>query len=94
MSAGWTGTQSKRARKAIRSRGRMQPCWRCGREMDLDVDTWHAGHLVDRMDGGGDHDVLAECPACNLRAGGKRGARVINDRRRALRTVGQRLVRW
>lgn len=94
MSAGWSSVQSRRARRVIRARGRVQFCWRCGREMDLDVDTWHAGHLMDRMDGGQDIDVAAECPACNLRAGGKRGARVVNDRHRALRSVGQRLVRW
>ena len=90
----WTGAQSRRARKAIRARGRFQRCWRCGREMDLDVDTWHAGHLVDRMDGGTDIDVQAECPRCNLRAGGKRGARIVNNKRRTTRAIDQRLVKW
>ncbi len=90
----WTGTQSKRARKLIRGRGRFQSCWRCGRPLDLDVDTWTAGHTTDRMDGGTDLEVLAECPRCNYRAGGQRGARLINDRREALQRRDQRLGKW
>jgi hypothetical protein len=62
--------------------------------MDLDVDTWHAGHLVDRMDGGTDIDVQAECAPCNLRAGGKRGAAIVNGRRTAIRRLDQRLGKW
>lgn len=94
MTAEWTGNRSRAARRLIRARGRHQTCWRCGVDLDLVEDEWHAGHKVDRMDGGSDLDVAAECPRCNLKAGGKRGARITNARARATRRADQRLVSW
>ncbi len=95
MTAAWTGQRSRTARALIRSKGRYQSCWRCGRDLDLDVDKWHAGHVGDaRVEGGKDTDVAAECPRCNLRDGGKLGNRRRQARAAVVRTINQRLVRW
>ncbi|GEA81400.1 HNH endonuclease [Cellulomonas uda] len=85
MTRTWSGSKSRNARRTIRARGRFQHCWRCGRDLDLDEDTWHAGHLTDRMDGGTDnpHNLAAECPPCNTRAGGLRGSAITNARHEA-----------
>ena len=58
------------------------PCWRCGRLLTLE-DKWTAGHVTDRVDGGGNEpgNLAPECPRCNYSAGGKRGAATTNVRK-------------
>ncbi|WP_263732565.1 hypothetical protein [Cellulomonas sp. SG140] len=94
MTKSWSGGKVRAARALVRRRGRFQQCQRCGCDLDLDQDPWHAGHVTDRMDGGSDLDVAAECPRCNLRAGGRRGAAITNARRSANKATDQRLVKW
>lgn len=94
MTSTWTSTNSRAARRIVRGRGRFQTCWRCGREMDLDTDKWHAGHAVDRALGGDDRDVLAECVPCNVRAGARLGGQRKAQRRRAVAAQDQRLISW
>lgn len=60
------------------------PCVNCGRSVvgQYGVD-WHVGHRRDAAKGG--QPTLANCgPAharCNLQAGGRAGARIVNARR-------------
>lgn len=74
----------QRARRRLRALQKAQGylvCWRCGRVLP---DGWpfHTGHVVAHMDGGaGAGNFDAECPRCNLRDGGKRGAKITNSRR-------------
>lgn len=70
----------RRARAMIRARGQVQACGRCGVDIDLDAEPWHAGHVVDRALGGTDDDVHPEHPTCNMRAGGRLGAAIVNTR--------------
>lgn len=73
-------------------------CWRCGRWLDPHariqagrrlVRAWHVGH--DDLD----TSVIRgpECAVCNLSAGGRKGARVANQRRKVVRGPSTTL-RW
>lgn len=75
MGKGWGGAQAKAARRSIRGAGQYQPCWRCRKPMDLDLDRWEVGHIRDRALGGSNHrsNLAPECFGCNRKAGGKLG---------------------
>lgn len=77
----WAGNLSKQARAIV---GAMlpAPCWRCGTMLTKDS-KWTAGHLTDRVDGGGNEpgNLAPECSRCNYSAGGKRGAAITNSRK-------------
>ena len=93
----WGGRDSERARAHCRAM-LPHPCQRCGGIITAEDDesTWHAGHIIDRMDGGGDspEDTTPEHAACNTRAGGKRGAALVNARRAAEDAARERTTRW
>lgn len=77
----WAGNVSAQARKIVAAM-LPGPCWRCGRLLTKD-DTWTAGHITDRVDGGTDEpsNLAPECGKCNYSAGGKRGAAITNGRK-------------
>lgn len=87
-------TKGHRAR--IRARGRVQPCTQrqhapgCPGMLDLDVDPWDAGHLVDLAHGGQADQVGPTWRKCNRAAGGIQGARVRNAQLRDT----QRMRAW
>lgn len=61
------------------------PCRRCGRPVTADQ-RWTVGHVVDRALGGAETDPGNQWPEharCNYSAGGKLGAAMTNQRRRA-----------
>jgi len=98
----WSGHQVTKARNLWRPvvEAGEAVCWRCGRLIVPDPskpdDGWQVGHLVDRMDGG-EHGPTNQAPEhsrCNLSAGGKRGARIVNARRAAVYGVDRRLLPW
>lgn len=93
MTQGWGGAQAKAARRLIRNQGQHQPCWRCRKAMDLDVDRWEVGHIRDRALGGSNRreNLAPECFRCNRSSGGKLGrmrqlAAKEQGRRRAAKT--------
>lgn len=96
MSEGWSGRRVTNARRAIRAKGQHQPCWRCGRVMDLDRENWTVGHVVDRRLGGSNapSNLAPECPDCNYREGGRLGGRIAAARRRAPIQRTERTRRW
>ncbi|WP_026874283.1 HNH endonuclease [Jiangella gansuensis] len=96
MAAGWSGRTVTRARRAIRAKGQHQACWRCGRPLDLDREKWHVGHIVDRRLGGTNapSNTAAECPPCNLKAGGRLGGKIAAANRRAPIQRTERTRRW
>lgn len=91
---GWSGRKVTSARAYWRRRLPL-PCRRCGRPVVHDPvkrnGGWNVGHIVDRAQGGSDHvtNQWPEHETCNLRAGGKEGARITNARRPATRTALQ-----
>jgi 5-methylcytosine-specific restriction endonuclease McrA len=95
MSAGWGGRVVTRARARIRAKGQHQPCWRCGKTLDLDREPWTVGHLIDRVAGGSNDpsNLAPECPGCNYSAGGKLGGRIRAAQRRP-RPRDPRMPRW
>lgn len=78
----WT-TKSPKLRRQINAM-LPQPCVEC-RRLIGHGERWHVGHRLDAMDGGAAtlENVGPVHPACNLKAGGARGAQVANARRRA-----------
>ena len=93
----WGGRTSERARAHCRAM-LPHPCQRCGGIITPDdpEDSWHAGHIIDRMDGGGDspEDTVPEHSRCNTSAGGLRGAALVNARRAAEDTAREHTARW
>lgn len=93
----WGGRDSERARAHCRAMLPF-PCPRCGIVITPDdaENTWHAGHIVDRMDGAGDRpdDTVPEHAHCNTSAGGKRGAALVNAQRAADELARERTVKW
>jgi len=81
----WGGAQSTKARAKIRAM-LPAPCHRCGEIISPEDDesTWQAGHEIDRMDtealGLPESDTLPEHTSCNLKAGGRRGAAITNQK--------------
>lgn len=93
----WGGRDSERARAHCRAL-LPHPCQRCGGIITPDdpESTWHAGHIIDRMDGG-EHDPTATLPEharCNTRAGGQRGAAVTNAHRAQDTPGREHTTRW
>ncbi|WP_083459540.1 HNH endonuclease signature motif containing protein [Jiangella muralis] len=94
---GWAGRRVTRARAAIRRRGQVQPCTRCGRAIDLDREAWHVDHIVELALGGAKDDPANHGPAhprCNTAAGGKLGGQLAAARRRAPTQRTERTRRW
>jgi hypothetical protein len=78
------GSRKHRARLA---RTLPQPCCRCGRTVTKDT-PWEADHLVPLAQWPKgkpypDNLIRPACKSCNRRAGGKDGARITNERRKA-----------
>lgn len=99
----WGGRDSERARAHCRTLLPC-PCQRCGVLITPDdpEDTWHAGHIIDRMDTDmpGEEarpDPTATVPEharCNTSAGGKRGAAITNAARAREDVARERTTRW
>lgn len=93
----WGGRTSERARSHCRAM-LPAPCQRCGGIItpEDDESTWHAGHIIDRMDGSGDRpeDTLPEHQHCNTSAGGRRGAALVNAARAREDAARERTTRW
>jgi len=64
------------------------PCIQCGRPVTADQD-WHAGHRVDAALGGtaSASNVGPVHASCNLKAGGRLGARIVNSRRQRSKDI-------
>jgi len=87
-----SGRPYRRAVAALKARGEMQACWRCGRELRASAPRGHPlaitlGHFQ-ALDHGGDLLDPAnhgpECGPCNYAD----GARITNRKRRAARSSG------
>ena len=93
---GWTGTVVTKARRYLRTKGRHQPCGRCGRVLDLDVELWTVGHILDRQDGGQNvaSNYRVECGPCNFSAGAKRRHQREAVSKRGNQLSSQRLRSW
>lgn len=65
-----------------------RPCIECGRPVTKD-DRWHVGHIRAASLGGKatPSNTGPAHAACNLRSGGKMGARVVNARRQASKDI-------
>lgn len=91
----WAGSIVTKARAIV---GAMlpAPCWRCGRMLTKE-DTWTVGHIEARGEDGEDRagNYAPECPGCNFRDGGKRGAAITNGRRiEAVNIERVRRITW
>jgi hypothetical protein len=72
-----------------------QPCIRCGKAVHRDPvgwvgpTQWHVGHREDAADGGMPTraNTGPEHARCNLRAGGRRGAAAVHNRRASQRGI-------
>lgn len=84
----WT-TDSPKFRKTIQAM-LPQPCVNCGRPV-LRTDRWHVGHRPGHDAHLGKRAQLQHVgPAhalCNLRDGGRTGARIVNARRQASKDI-------
>lgn len=93
----WGGRASTNARKLVRAM-LPAPCHRCGEIITPQdpEDTWHAGHVEDRAQGGADtaSNYAPEHSGCNLSAGGKLGAAMTNARRAKPGTERERVPQW
>lgn len=81
MPSEWTGAESRRARARLAPAVRAGvPCCRCGRPI-LPGQAWQADHWPVAREHGGTHLAPAHA-RCNMAAGGRRGAAIVNARRR------------
>jgi 5-methylcytosine-specific restriction endonuclease McrA len=80
-------THSPKFREKI-ARTLPQPCIECG-GIITKADSWHVGHRVAAEDGGRPRlaNVGPAHARCNLKSGGKRGARVTNARRNRAKDI-------
>lgn len=88
----WT-THAPKLRKTIATQ-LPAPCIECGQPV-MPEDTWHVGHRLSAALGG--RPTAANTgpvhARCNLRSGGKLGARIVNSGR-ATRQRGQDIRPW
>jgi len=93
----WGGRDSTKARAHCRT---LLPaaCPSCGGMITAEdpEDTWHAGHLEDRGQGGSDSlgNIVPEHARCNTSAGGKLGAAITNGNKVAVDWVRERTLKW
>jgi len=84
-----SGRKYMQAIAALKARGEVQPCWRCGKHLYAEAPKGHPlaitlGHLVALEDGGSLLDpanISAECGPCNYGDGARR-----TNRKRAGKT--------
>lgn len=71
------------------------PCIQCGRPVTKDQ-TWHVGHRLGAASGGKPtpQNVGPAHAKCNLRDGGRVGARITNARRNASRIREKDIRSW
>lgn len=93
----WGGRASTNARASCRAM-LPAPCMSCGGMITADQpeNTWHAGHIQDRAQGGSDSgsNYAPEHAACNLSKGGKLGAAITNGAKVAVDWTKERTLKW
>lgn len=93
----WRNGEGKRQRARL-ERTLPAPCCRCGRPV-LPTDEWEADHLVALVGWPEhqpypDHLIRPAHKSCNRRAGGKDGAKITNNRRRAKSDATKGIRPW